>query len=357
MFDLVFSTLTALNQVATFVGALVFWGLGGLLVGNAIYWRRHAVRVQGEVIGVRRNGDCLNSVYRYVSPSGETLEATSLEGSSSVRGKETGTTVPLWVIPEKSNEVQEAGNHVFTVVGVLLLGAGVALFWVGVTAWRTGPMTWVVASLAVVHLLQKVRGIIAPKDKALPRSLWRELLAQMRDAGAQARNAPPVQRLEELTRLPEYRDKQIRQRAQLRRLAPFLVLAGIGLLALGVHQSRLLMRLQSSGMRAPGTVTSLISSRSSNGGVTYYPRVSYTDGQGRKVDFKDSTGTNPPMYHVGEAVIVLYLPGETGRAAIDRGLWNWLPSVILYVLGGAVFAGGLAGLRSRSAEVPLAAQS
>src|SRR2546425_876416 len=201
MFDLVFSTLTALNQVATFVGALVFWGLGGLLVG-----------------------------------------------------------------------------------------AGVALFWVGVTAWRTGPMTWVVASLAVVHLLQKVRGIIAPKDKALPRSLWRELLAQMRDAGAQARNAPPVQRLEELTRLPEYRDKQIRQRAQLRRLAPFLVLAGIGLLALGVHQSRLLMRLQSSGMRAPGTVTSLISSRSSNGGGTYYPPVGYNHGHGRKVDFKDSTG-------------------------------------------------------------------
>src|SRR5438105_10259946 len=213
MFDLVFSTLTALNQVATFVGALVFWGLGGLLVGNAIYWRRQAVRVQGEVIGVRRNGNCLNSVYRYVSPSGETFEATSLEGSSSVRGKETGTTVPLWVIPEKPNEVQEAANHVFTVVGVLLLGAGVALFWVGVTAWRTGPMTWVVASLAVVHLLQKVRGIIAPKDKALPRWPWRELLAQMRDAGAQARNAQPVQRLEELTRLPEYRDKEIRQRA------------------------------------------------------------------------------------------------------------------------------------------------
>ena len=356
MFDLVFSTLTALNQVATFVGALVFWGLGGLLVGNAIYWRRHAVRVQGEVIGVRRNGDCLNSVYRYVSPSGETLEATSLEGSSSVRGKETGTTVPLWVIPEKPNEVQEAGNHLFTVVGVLLLGAGVALFWVGVTAWRTGPMTWVVASLAVVHLLQKARGIIAPKDKALPRSLWRELLAQMRDAGAQARNAQPVQRLEELTRLPEYRDKQIRQRAQLRRLAPFLVLAGIGLLALGVHQSRLLLRLQSTGVRTPGIVTSLVSSSDSHGGVTYHPIVAYTDGHGRKVAFRDSVGTNPPMYRAGQAVTVLYAPDEEARAVVDRGLWNWLPSVILYVLGGAAFAGGLAGLRSRGAEVPLAAQ-
>lgn len=357
MFDLIFSAMTGLNQVATFAGALIFWGLGGLLVGNAIYWRRHAVRVQGEVIGVRRDGNCLNAVYRYVSPTGETLEATSLEGSSSVRGKETGRMVPLWVIPEKPNEVQEAGNHAFTVVGVLLLGAGVALFWVGVTAWRTGPMTWVVASLAVVHLLQKVRGIIAPKDKALPRSGWRELLAQMKAARANARDAEPVQRVEELTAKPEYRDKEIRQRAQLRRLAPFLVLAGIGLLALGVHQSRLLLRLQSSGIRAPGVVTSLISSRSSDGGVTYHPLVAYTDGLGRNVAFKDSTGTNPPMYHVGEAVTVLYLPGETGRAVIDRGVWNWLPSVILYLIGGGAFAGGLAGLRSRSDEVPLTAQS
>ncbi len=62
------------------------------------------------------------------------------------------------------------------------------------------------------------------------------------------------------------------------------------------------------------------------------------------------------MYHVGEAVTVLYLPGE-GRAAIDRGVWNWLPSLILYLIGGGAFAGGLAGLRSRSDEVPLTAQS
>ena len=357
MFDLIFGTMSALNQVATFAGALMFWGLGGLLVGNAIYWRMHAVRVQGEVIGVRREGNCLNAVYRYASPAGETVEATSLEGSSRVRGKETGRLVPLWVIPEKPREVQEAGNHIFTIIGVVLLGVGVVLFWVGVTVWRTGPMTWVVASLVVVHMLRKLRSIIAPKDKSLPRLPWRELLAQMKDARAKARSAEPVQRLEELTSLPEYRDKEIRQRVQFRRLAPFLLLAGIGMLALGVYQSRMLLQLQSSGTRTPGTVTSLVSSNSSNGGVTYYPRVTYTDGEGRKVDFKDSTGTNPPMYHVGEAVTVLYLPGEAGRAVIDRGVWNWLPSVILYALGGAVFAGGLAGLRSRSEEVPLTAQS
>ena len=85
--------------------------------------------------------------------------------------------------------------------------------------------------------------------------------------------------------------------------------------------------------------------------------MAYTDGHGRKVAFRDSVGTNPPMYRAGQGVTVLYAPGEEAWAVVDRGLWNWLPSVILYLLGGAVFAGGLAGLRSRGAEVPLAAQS
>lgn len=363
MFDLVFSAFSALNQVGVFLGALLCCGLGALLVGNAIYWRRHAVRVEGEVIGVRRNGNFLNAVYRYALPSGETVEGTSVEGSTSESGKQTGTLVPLWVIPEKPREVQEAGGvlgHVFTVVGVVLLGVGIALLWVAVTAWRTGPMTWLVAAFVVARLLQKAQRIFAPKDKSLPRLPWRGLLARLKEAqtqqnAAQGQKTPPLQRVEELAASPEYRDQQTARRAQLGRLAPFLVLAGVGLVVLGVHESRVLMRLESAGVRAPGTVTSLVSSRSNNGGVTYHPLVSYRDGAGRTVVFRDSVGTNPPSHHVGDAVTVLYLPGEEGRAVIDRGLWNWLPSIILFVLGGAVFAGGLAALRNRSTEVPLTA--
>jgi len=61
--------------------------------------------------------------------------------------------------------------------------------------------------------------------------------------------------------------------------------------------------------------------------------VAYTDGHGRKVAFRDSVGTNPPMYRAGQGVTVLYAPGEEAWAVVDRGLWNWLPSVILYLLG------------------------
>jgi len=344
-----------MNQVAVFAGGLFCWGLGGLLVGNAIYWRLHAVRVEGEVVGVRRNGNCLNSVYRYISAAGATIEATSLEGSSSVRGRETGRQVPLWVIPEKPHEVQETGNHVFTVAGFVLLGAGVVLFWIGARAWHTGPMTWIVAGIFGLHLLMRLRRIITPRDKTLPASPWRTLSALGKTAASAV--AAPAQPIEELNALPEFRDRELRQRVQLRRLAPFLLLAGTALLAFGVYTSRTLLSLEASGLRTAGSVTSLSPSRSSDGGTTYHPLVSYRDSAGRTVVFRDSTGTNPPLYRVGEVVTVLYLPGEPDRAIIDRGLWNWLPAVILYVLGAAACAGGLAAWRVPGDEEPFAAHS
>jgi hypothetical protein len=87
MFGLVAQGLAALNQVGLLLAALVCGGIGALFVGNAAYWRLHAIRVQGEVIGVRQGGKCYNTVYRYTLPSGESHEATSREGSSSLRGR------------------------------------------------------------------------------------------------------------------------------------------------------------------------------------------------------------------------------------------------------------------------------
>jgi len=351
MFNLFANTLSAVNQVGAFMGALACWGVGGLLVGSAVYWRLHAVRVSGEVIGVRQKGNCYNSVYRYVAPSGETCEATSIEGSSSLRGRDTGTQVPLLVIPDKPREVQEARDHIITVVGVVLLAVGAGIFWFAVRSWHVGPMTWVVALVFVVHLLNGLRKIVVPRDKSLRSFSLRELIARKEAA---AMPASPAVRLEDMAGLPEKRASQVAQRASLRRLAPFLLLAGLGCLALGVRQSKGLMRLEASGMRAPGVVSSFSTSRDSNS-VTYYPVVTYTNAADQRVVFKDHTGTSPPLYRVGEAITVLYLPEDTGSAIIDRGLWNWLPSVILYLLGAGLSALALALLRGRSEALAPAA--
>ena len=329
MFDLLAGVMSALNQIAVLIAALVCGGLGGLLVGRAVYWRLHAVRVEGQVIGVRQCANIFNAVYRYTLPSGQTCEATSLEGSDSTRGKQTGAIVPLLVIPERPDEVQEARHHVFTVIGVVLLGVCAGLFYYAVTAFRVGSMTWIVGGVVLAHFAERVRQIVLPMDKRLQMSAWRQILAQRKAAQLAA---TPVQRLEDVASLPERRAQEARQRVTLRRLAPFLLITGVGLFALGVHQSRALMRLESSGVRTRGVVSSLSSSGSSGGSTTYYPVVTYTDQAGKKVRFRDNTGSNPPMYHVNDSVTVLYSPAESRSAIIDRGAWNWLPSVILYLL-------------------------
>ena len=342
MFELIVGTVSAMNQVAAFVAALVCGGLGGLLLGSAIYWGLHAVRVQGEVIGVRQSGNCFNAVYRYTAPSGETVEATSTEGSSSTRGKQTGTQVPLLVIPGKPQEVQEARSHVFTILGALLLAAGVGIFYIAVRSWRTGPMTWVVAAFFIFHLLNGLRKIWAPKDKSLRAFSLPALLAR---GQAAVPGASAVTRIEDLASDPAYQARQGAQRATLRRLAPLLLLAGLGLVALGVYQSRTLMRLQSAGIRSAGLVTGLSTSHD-NHGVSYHPVVAYTDGAGHAVQFTDSVGSNPPLYRRGDAVTVLYLPEKRGSAIIDRGAWNWLPSLVLYLFGALLTAVGVSGWRA-----------
>jgi Protein of unknown function (DUF3592) len=331
MFQLVSGTISAVQQLAAMLAALVCWGIGALLVGDALYWARHAVRVSGEVVGVRQRGNCLNAVYRYVSPSGETCEATSLQGSDSSQGKATGMLVPLLVMPGRPGEVQEARSHVFTIVGIALLAVGAVIFWMAVRSWRSGPMTWVVAAAFLVHIGHRAWSVFFPPgDKAVKPPGWREMLARRAVAAVPD---VPVQRLEDLTARPAYQARVSVQRANARRLAPFMLAAGLGLFWLGVHQSQALIRLQASGLRTAGTVTELSRSNSSNGGSTYYPVVSYTTRDGKRIVFRDSTGSSPPMYHVGEAVTVLYPPGAGSGAIIDRGIWNWLPAALIYLFG------------------------
>jgi hypothetical protein len=52
VFDFVLSSTQAFNQVGMFFGAMACLGLGGLILVNSLYWRVHAVRALGTIIGV-----------------------------------------------------------------------------------------------------------------------------------------------------------------------------------------------------------------------------------------------------------------------------------------------------------------
>jgi hypothetical protein len=94
MFDLIFQGAQAYNQVGFFVGAVVCLGIGGLILGNSFYWRVHALRAQGTVIGVITNGGAYIPVYRYTSADGQSHVAKSDTGSGWVRGKENRARCP-----------------------------------------------------------------------------------------------------------------------------------------------------------------------------------------------------------------------------------------------------------------------
>ena len=290
-----------------------------------MFWQIHAVRVQGQLIGVRRSQKVFRSVYRYSLPSGQSFEATSNEGSSGLKGRETGATRRLLVMPEHTGEVQEASSHLWTVVGAVFLAASIWLFHVGLTAWPSGRMTWIAAGILLLYGAIRIWRSILPAEKRLGAANFKA------QRTADIANTPII-RIEDLRADPEWRANDARQRLLQTRWTPVLLLIGVILLGVGIFLGRTLVRLESGGLRARGTVESLAWSSSENHG-TYHPVVSFTAESGDRVRFRDEVGSNPPSFHVGDAVTVLYLAGEPRSATIDRGWVNWLPSGLTFLFG------------------------
>jgi hypothetical protein len=143
----------------------------------------------------------------------------------------------------------------------------------------------------------------------------------------------------------EYEAKKTARGAIARRLAPPLFLVvGLVLLVVAVLASAAVWRLERSGVRVPGVVSSLDASHcgSQNLSVCFHAVVTYSTNNGQRVSFRDGYGSNPPAYRVGQGVTVLYRPNLLSRAIVDRGIWNWIGAIALYSMGGVFILFGFA---------------
>jgi hypothetical protein len=103
--------------------------------------------------------------------------------------------------------------------------------------------------------------------------------------------------------------------------------------------------------QASGTVVELLEVRDNEGSSMWKPVVAFTDDNGHKTRFTDSVSSRPAAYDVGEAVTVLYLPGEPGEAHIKGFSSLWLGTTVLGGLGLAFTAiGGSIVFASRAGE-------
>jgi hypothetical protein len=335
LLELIAAFWAASNQAGVLLGAGFFAGLGTWLCGNRLYWRLFAKRVKGSVVGVRAPGKLLYyAVYRYKLPSsGKWLEATSDTGALPNPDLATGRKVRLLVFKKYPDRVADAESHVLELLGSFFFAIGAACVGVALTVWPATPLTWILVSADSVFVLYLLQRSWPRRSEPPFASLSRKARpAQLLDA--------PVSPLEELLAGPVRAQRQRLRRTLGRIVTPVLMLAGLGVIALGVHLGRNTYLLQSAGERTQGSVL-FLELKTNLHGSTYYPVVQFTTTEGTTVQFRDVMGSNPPAYREGEPVNVLYfrnLPERT--ATIDRGMLDWLAPGVLCVMGS--FLAGIA---------------
>ena len=351
MFNLFFQGTQAFNQVGLFFGAIVFIGLGALLLGNAIKARLHGYRTSGTIIGVVTNGSSYLPVYRYTLPDGQTHLAKSNIGSSSTSGKETGRTVPLLVSANDPNDAQPANNYVFDAIGVVLFAVGITLAYIAITAYPITKMTWIVAIGMSVYLGERGYRAFIPRGQRPSLADWRKQ-AQLNQRSIDPADVTPIESLVSGTQAAQSQQKQAQNA---RRMIPLLAVFAVILFAVGCYQSVRLSQLESVGLRAQGEVVRLKAESSSGGHYTYYPIVRVHVSNNAYFEFKDSVGRNPPGYRRGDQVTVLYLSNDPqGSAMIDRGIyWNWAIPVAVFAFAATLVLILLGMWRSRRSPLPL----
>lgn len=114
-------------------------------------------------------------------------------------------------------------------------------------------------------------------------------------------------------------------------LGAVLNLVWIGLLAAGVYYGYGSWKLSTQGNRVTGTVVQMISSDDEDG-VTYAPVVEY-QADGSAYSYESHNYSNPPAYHVGQQVNLVYDRAHPDKARISNFLELWLVPLILIPFG------------------------
>lgn len=108
----------------------------------------------------------------------------------------------------------------------------------------------------------------------------------------------------------------------------------LGAVAIGQHTRSFL----SNAVRADGTVVAL-DALHDRGSTTYRPIIRFQTPSGT-VEFRSSSGSNPPGYTVGDTIPVLYSPAKPNEATPDEFFPLWGAATIVGGIGLVFFAIG-----------------
>ena len=119
----------------------------------------------------------------------------------------------------------------------------------------------------------------------------------------------------------------------------------IGLVCLCVALGSVLntRRFLSTAQSAQGIVVEIVRSTDSEGGASSAPKVHYTV-NGEPYEFTSPITTNPPAYHEGQAVRVVYSRNAPGKGRLDVWWEHYFLAMLCAVIGAIFSAVGLNGV-------------
>ncbi|QIQ21684.1 DUF3592 domain-containing protein [Zophobihabitans entericus] len=114
----------------------------------------------------------------------------------------------------------------------------------------------------------------------------------------------------------------------------FILIFGVISLCMSVIITSQKLSFIKSSVQVEGTVAYLSESYSDNSGSpSYYPVVTFQDGNGITRIFRSEVGSNPASYDRGEIVNVYYNPDDPTDAKINGFLALWFASIVTGILG------------------------
>jgi hypothetical protein len=339
----------AYNQAGFLIGALACVGFGGFILGNVLYWRIHAVRAMGTVVGVIPNGGTYVPVYRYADENGDAHLAKSCTGSNSTLGKETGRQVALLIAAHNPDQAREANSHLVDIAGAVLVALGILLAYVALTVYPITLLTGIMAVGMLIYLGERGYRVFVRKGPAVSIADWRRLC----QSGQAAINPADIKPIEALISGSDAQQIQVKRMQVAGKFVGVLWVVAAGLAGIGGYESVRIHHMESAGVRAEGEVVRL--ERGSGNSASYFPIVRVPLEGHSFFKFKDSVGSNPPGYRRGDKVTVLYFPEKLGDAMIDRGRWNWAMPAVLFAFAAVILAFQIHTWRSSATSGPQAA--
>lgn len=333
MTDVVFNGFNAYTQVIMLLGGLLVCGIGALFLADFVHWRMKARLYKGEIIGVRQGKSSQGHglyypVIEYKNETGETVRADTTGGSSLLSNKIPGRAADVLVMPNDPHTVRLHGGMPGALFGGVFFLPGLFLVIQSFRAFDFSIYTVLIGAAVLGFLGYKFAKTIKPRAE------WDDVNHFKLRKKEQRRTSREAMEFLDAGQIRAQLRKN--DRTALKTL-PVLVLFGLLLCGFGFHLLLEQKYMSNEGVSAEGRVVEMHSEYSSDsdggGSYVYYPVVEFKDMNDQAVIFRDRIGSNPAPYRIGETVDVLYDPANPGRSFIDRGAWNWLPSLALLTAG------------------------